>query len=85
MIAVTFEETEEGRAIRVDVPNLDCMEGEELILFARSLGFFGLLVEYARTKESARRCRLAGMIETAQKLESHCETLYQQLPAGARW
>jgi DNA topoisomerase IB len=85
MTAITFEETEEGRVIRVDVPNLDCMEDDDLRDFWSELEIFRLLSEYAEAKGNAQYFRRAGSIGAAQKLERHCETLYLRLPAGARW
>lgn len=43
------------------------------------------LANYAANKATAMRSRLDGNIETALKYESICESIYNGLPAAARW
>jgi len=43
------------------------------------------LAEYADRKAGAMRCRKAGNVEEALRLEASCERRYAALPAWAKW
>lgn len=66
----------------LNVPNLDCMEEEEL---ATLRDVFSLLSSYCERKSKARQLRLSGRIDAATQYENMADTTYRMLPQWARW
>lgn len=68
--------------VRIDVPNLDCLDESDL----REIGkVFGKLERYARLKALAMRRRIDGDTSGAWTLEARCDGIYRQLPPEYRW
>lgn len=66
----------------LDVPNLDCMESDELLELA---DIFSRLAQYAANKASAQTYRKAGNIKLALIQEKLCDAIYQKLPKEYQW
>ena len=66
----------------MELPNLDCMEPDDLDILAET---FHLLEKYALLKRDAMLARLSGHVDTALDLERECDKVYKDLPANARW
>lgn len=66
----------------MDPINLDGMTLEELQELEPALL---LLWQYTEIKIKAMQARVAGDIPDALTLESYCETIYNHMPASARW
>jgi hypothetical protein len=64
--------------------NLDDVTSDPKDLDALAKGL-KLLSEYAERKAGAMRCRKAGNVEEALRLEASCDRRYAALPAWARW
>jgi hypothetical protein len=66
----------------LEVPNLDCLNNEDLSDLAE---VFLKLFSYSRYKAASMDCRLEGEIAEAVKYENVCDSLYKDLPEWARW
>lgn len=44
-----------------------------------------MYMHYAYNKATAMECRARGTIETAQSYEKICDSIYERMPAFARW
>lgn len=68
-----------------DVPNMDCLDADEL----RDIGDDNrapvVVRKYANTKRKAVLARLAGRIADAMNHEDDCERIYKSMPAELRW
>ena len=84
----------------LDIPNLDCMTSDELLMWADKMdderlkvnhadqehfSAYVALSKYARLAAGARADRLDGRIESAMTQERWCDRIYQQLPEWAKW
>jgi hypothetical protein len=71
---------------KIEVPNLDALDPEELEVVADELGVIHpLLRTYAVHKARAMRLRALGGITTAQHLERQLDITYASLPEELRW
>lgn len=75
--------------INEGLPNLDCMTFGDLTEaraeFKELARHFKDLASYCEAKVEAGKHRAAGRIETACRLESHAETIYNGLPEELKW
>lgn len=73
----------------IEVPNLDCMEKEDLKAFIEQCdSTMALLTElrvYAASKINAQLFRSVGKIDRAVMYEKICDEAYERLPESARW
>lgn len=74
-----------------EVPNLDTMDVAELHGYAGSIPGItdtmvrALLYRYCMVKADAILNRLAGRMDSAGRLESQADAIYQELPTQYRW
>ena len=74
-----------------NVPNLDCLETDELFDYwkahkgAEASTPEAQLAEYAFNKAQAQQYRLAGEIGNAMTRETACDAIYDKLPSDYRW
>jgi hypothetical protein len=66
----------------LNVPNLDCMEDEELMAMRN---VFLLMANYCSHKADAHLMRLDGNIPAALSSEALADRIYHILPPWARW
>jgi hypothetical protein len=71
------------------LPNLDAMDIDDMPVMRQELIVLSVgiraLASYAEAKQEAMVYRLAGNIDLAQRIETHCESLYHKLPDWAKW
>jgi hypothetical protein len=68
--------------VEAGIPNLDCMEFDDLLLAQAA---FHKLELYTANKANAVAYRNLGNVHAALVAEQKCDRLYRELPAWARW
>lgn len=68
-----------------NLPNLDCMDSDDIEAYYLDSSNPNLLREYAKIKFEAIKHRTEKRIAVALGLENYCEYLYKNLPSYMKW